>query len=155
LTGGFNPGRGNTFPIMLNNNADAVSNNFAGLPEGSLLAVGSRLFRITYAGGTGHDVILEKVNQPPPANAGTYQVDEGVDSVTLTGSGTDPDGDPLTYRWDLDNDGVFETLGQSVTLSTAGGDGPTVLFPRLAVFDAVGASATSTAVVTINNVAPS
>jgi hypothetical protein len=45
-------------------------------------------------------------------------VNEG-GSVTLTASGSDPKGGPLTYTWDLDNNGSFETLGQNVTFSAA------------------------------------
>ena len=48
-------------------------------------------------------------------------MDEG-SSVMLTATGTDPEGQPLTYAWDLDNNGTFETPGQSV--SFAGKDGP-------------------------------
>ncbi|NDF35007.1 MAG: hypothetical protein EB154_03935 [Nitrosopumilaceae archaeon] len=38
-------------------------------------------------------------NQPPTADAGPDQSVEKGDEVTLDGSGTDPDGDALTYRW--------------------------------------------------------
>ena len=43
---------------------------------------------------------------PPVADAGgPYTIAEG-DSLALDGSGSfDPDTDPLTYDWDLDNDG--------------------------------------------------
>jgi uncharacterized protein (TIGR03382 family) len=51
-------------------------------------------------------------NRPPVANAGADQtVEEGV-TVTLSGSGTDPDGDTLTYAW-------TQTAGASVTLNGA------------------------------------
>lgn len=50
-------------------------------------------------------------NQPPVADAnGPYFVDEGT-PLGLDGSGSyDPDNDTLNYRWDLDNDGVWDTV---------------------------------------------
>ena len=49
-------------------------------------------------------------NQPPVANAnGPYDVNEGT-PITLDGSNSyDPDGDTLQYRWDLNNDGIWDT----------------------------------------------
>ncbi len=48
-------------------------------------------------------------NQPPIAEAnGPYYADEG-SAIALNGSSSyDPDGDTLQYRWDLDNDGVWD-----------------------------------------------
>jgi PKD repeat protein len=74
--------------------------------------------------------------------------------VNLTGSGSDPDGDPLTYAWDLNNDGVFETAGQTVTFSAVGLDGPGSRTVVLKVADNKGASATANVTVNITNVAP-
>ncbi|MEI6044911.1 MAG: carboxypeptidase regulatory-like domain-containing protein, partial [Chloroflexota bacterium] len=59
-------------------------------------------------------------NHPPTANAGgPYNVVVS-QTVTLNGSGSDPDGDPLTFAWDLDNNGSFETPGQNVSFSAIG-----------------------------------
>ena len=46
---------------------------------------------------------------------GPYDVVEG-GSVVVSATGPQPDGQALTYRWDLDDNGTFETPGQSVDL---------------------------------------
>lgn len=75
-----------------------------------------------------HDPVVVglKVNAPPSSvdAGGPYTVGEG-GTVAVSATGTDPDNDQLSYAWDLDNNGTFETAGQSVTASAAGLDGPT------------------------------
>jgi len=89
---------------------------------------------------------------PPTADAnGPYTVDEG-SCVTLNGSGTDPQGLPLTYAWDLNGDGVFETPGQSVPFCAV--DGPNTVPVALQVCNSAGLCANDTSTVTINNVPP-
>jgi predicted extracellular nuclease len=85
---------------------------------------------------------------------GPYTVNEG-ETVTLTATGTDPDGDALTYAWDLDNNGTFETPGQSVTFSAGMLDGPSSHNVSVRATDSGGSSATDSTTVTIQNVAPS
>lgn len=94
-------------------------------------------------------------NETPSADAnGPYTVDEG-ETVALDGTGSyDPDGDPLTYEWDLDNDGVFETPGPTPVFSAAGQDGPDTQPIALRVCDPLGECDTATGVININNVAP-
>ena len=60
-------------------------------------------------------------NRPPTADAnGPYTVAED-GAVTLHGSGSDPDhGARLTFAWDLNKDGSFETLEQNPTFSGSG-----------------------------------
>jgi PKD repeat protein len=69
----------------------------------------------------------------------------------LRGSGTDPNSDPLTYGWDLDYDGSFETSGQGVAYQWPDNGGYTI---TLRVDDGRGGVATDNATVTVNNVPP-
>ncbi|UCE06955.1 MAG: tandem-95 repeat protein, partial [bacterium] len=61
-------------------------------------------------------------NVAPTAEAGGPYSGEMNIPVQLSGIAADPGNDILTYQWDLDNDGNYETLGQSpqVTFSTGG-----------------------------------
>jgi hypothetical protein len=95
-----------------------------------------------------------QANQPPVAAAsGPYTAIEG-GSVTLDGSGSyDPDpGDTLTYAWDLDNDGVYETPG--ATPDFAGLDGPASHPVTLQVCDSQAACDSDTTTVAVTNVGP-
>jgi predicted extracellular nuclease len=103
-----------------------------------------------------HDPVVVGLipNAPPTADAGgPYTVSEG-GSVTVSASGFDPNGDSLTYAWDLDNNGSFETPGQSVSFSAATLDGPSSYTIKVRVTDTGGLSATSQATVNVQNVAP-
>jgi hypothetical protein len=100
------------------------------------------------------NITVEVPNNPPTVDAdGPYSVDEG-GAVELTASGSDPDGDPLTYTWDLDNDGTYETPGQTVEFSAVGLDGPVTNTVGVQVADDKGLTATDQAIVEILNVAP-
>ena len=73
------------------------------------------------------------VNTAPTADAGgPYSVAEG-SSVVLSATGSDANGDSLTYAWDLDNNGSFETAGQTPTYTA--GDGPASPTVRVQVSD--------------------
>jgi len=104
-----------------------------------------------------HDpvVIGLNPNAAPTANAGgPYSVGEGA-SVAVSASGSDPNGDTLSYAWDLDGNGSFETAEQSVTFSASGLDGPSSQTIKVQVTDSGGLSAVSSATVNVVNVAPS
>jgi hypothetical protein len=94
-------------------------------------------------------------NVAPTANSGgPYVVNEG-GSVTLTATGTDAaPADTLVYAWDLNNDGVFETPGQTAAFSAAGIDGPATRTVRVRVTDDDGGVFTTSTTVTIDNAAP-
>jgi hypothetical protein len=84
---------------------------------------------------------------------GPYNVTEGA-SITLNSEGGDPDNDPITYAWDLDNDGVFETPGQSATFSSVGFDGPSNQTVIVQVTDNRGLMTISQATVNVQNTNP-
>ena len=104
------------------------------------------------------DVVVENVNHPPTANAGSNQtVNEGT-LVTLDGrASSDPDSDPLSYTWS-------QTSGTPVTLSGAATATPTFTAPpqpshaqetlsfRLVVDDGLGGTASASVNVTVLDV---
>ncbi len=108
----------------------------------------------TYSNVATVTIEVIRINHPPMADAGgPYIVDEG-SLVAVTATGYDPDGDDLTYAWDLDGDNIFETLGQSVTYSAVQLDGPAVKAIRVQVSDTEGLSDEAEATVYIENAKP-
>ena len=98
-----------------------------------------------------HDPVLVglTLNAAPSVEAGgPYSVVEG-SSVLVSAVGSDPDDDPLTFAWDLDNDGTYETAGQSATFSAAGLEAPATRTIGVQVTDPSGLTATDTAVVNV------
>ncbi len=93
---------------------------------------------------------VTQVNDTPVAATGNYVVDEGY-GITLNATGSDVDialGDTLTYAWDLDNNGTFETSTGSLPsqtftwayVSSLGITAPGVRTIRLRVTDSSGAA---------------
>jgi hypothetical protein len=68
----FTAVHGDTFVLIDNDGTDPVTGTFAGLPEGTLLSVSNRVFRISYTGGTGNDVQLTRTPAPSSELAGTF-----------------------------------------------------------------------------------
>lgn len=63
LVGGYTPTLNDQFTIIDNDATDAVSGNFAGLPDGATFVVDSTGFQISYSAGTdNNDVVLLVVN---------------------------------------------------------------------------------------------
>jgi len=97
----------------------------------------------------------------PTADAGgAYAINEG-DAVLLDASASsDPDGDPLTYSWDINNDAVYgDATGVSPTLTWAqlqsfgiNDDGAYTI--GVQVDDGTGNTATANATINVANTAP-
>jgi uncharacterized protein len=103
-----------------------------------------------------HDAVVLGLNPnatPTVDAGGPYSVGEG-SSVEVSASGNDPNGDTLTYAWDLDNNGSFETSGQDATFSAATLDGPSSYTIKVRVTDVLGLTAVDEATVNVLNVAP-
>ena len=92
------------------------------------------------------------VNGTPTARAGgPYRIPEG-GAATLTATGADPEGQPLAFAWDLDNNGSFETPGVTARFA-ARLDGPTTTTATVQACDSV-ICVTDKATITILNMAP-
>ncbi len=92
-------------------------------------------------------------NADPTVSAGPFTVAEG-STLALSATAADPNGDALTYAWDLDGDSVVDSTSATPTFDATGLDGPTTVTVTVTVTDPLGLSATASAVVTVTNVAP-
>ena len=109
---------------------------------------------VTPGCGGGGDEASAPANRAPVANAGTSITVVELTLVALNGSGSDPDGNPLTYAW-------TQTAGPAVTLTNANmaqasftapdvaPGSPQVLTFRLTVTDPGGLSNSSTVNITV------
>src|SRR5262249_61390892 len=94
---------------------------------------------------------LPPAARPTVSANGPYDVNEGA-AVAVGATGRDPEGGTVTYAWDLDNNGTFETPGQNVTFSAATLDGPGTRTIRVQATDPGGQTAADSADGEIHNV---
>jgi uncharacterized protein len=98
-----------------------------------------------------HDPSVAQItlNDPPTVSAGgPYTVEEGA-SVGVCATGDDPEGGALTYEWDIDHDGTFETPGQCATFDAAPDGAPSKPTIAVRATDPGGLSATDSTTVQI------
>jgi large repetitive protein len=94
-------------------------------------------------------ITVRPVQDPPIANAGPDQTVNEAQVVTFIGTGSDPDGDTLTYSWNFGDGGTANSANATHTYLDNG-----VYTATLTVDDGHGHIATDTLIVTVNNVAP-
>ncbi len=149
------PANGTSFTIINNDGADAVSGTFAGLPQGSELAVGPTRLRITYVGGTGNDVVLTVLHTTSTVLTSSQNPTVSGESFTLTATVTSSGGTPTgTVSFE---EGVT-VLGTS-TLNGAGQATLTLALPAgahsiVARYLGAGSFAASTSAPLVQNVNP-
>ncbi len=123
-------------------------------PTYAYLAAANRTARVTVSdgkGGTGSatlSVTVQANRNPSISNTTAASPSAGLAPLTvqLTGAATDSDGHAVSYSWDLDGDGVFETQTQnaSTTFNQVG-----TFTPTLRVTDQFGGAATRAVPVTV------
>jgi PKD repeat protein len=100
---------------------------------------------------------VTSLNRPPTAVAaiaGSYSGNE-CQAISFDGSGsTDPDGDPLQYRWDFENDGAWDTDWSVSSRASYTWSDPLSGTVRLEVRDGCGGNDTDVASVTVDDVPP-
>lgn len=139
--------------------------SFTYTPNGNFSGVDSFTYRANDGSTDGNiaTVVLNvaPVADPPVANInGPYQISEG-NSLSLSSAGSsDPDGDSLTFAWDLDGDDDFDdAVGPSPTISwndlvNLGIDDNGQYTVRLRVTDTTLLSTTVSTTLTVQNTAP-
>jgi hypothetical protein len=126
LTGGFVPATGDSFHIIDHTGAGAIGGAFTGVPEGTILTVGSAKFHVSYAGGTGNDVVLTAVNLEPTLDAiadpAAILEDAGQQTVNLSGiSAGGSDAQTLTVTATSSNPALIPDPTVSYTSANATG----------------------------------
>lgn len=71
LYNNFKPAKGNSFTIIDNDGTDVITGTFANLAEGATFSISGYVFKISYVGGTGNDVVLTVQSVPVAPDTGT------------------------------------------------------------------------------------
>lgn len=125
----------------------------AAQPVDVQIGPGGDLFYVDL-GGTVRRIRYSGANQPPTAVISANPT-SGPAPLTVAFDGTgsaDPDGDPITYAWDLDGDGSFDDATSATTSHTYQTTGTHT--PRLQVTDTAGATATASVTISAGNTPP-
>jgi hypothetical protein len=136
-------------PVKIGDGIRVVPPVMISLSEGITITEGPRVTPPAVISLTDHITIAGVTDAlaPPLPTAiagGPYTAPVGV-PTELIGAGSDPNGRPLIFAWDLDGSGTFSTPGRVITIITSGRPGD--LTVTLRVCDDWRLCATSTAIV--------
>lgn len=124
-------------------------------PVDLTIGPGGDLFYVDFNGGTIRRIEYFAANQPPVAVATATPTSGAVPlQVSFNGTGSsDPDGDPLTFSWDLDGNGTFGDAATAQTTFTY--QNPGTYAAVLRVTDSHGAATLSSAIsISVGNSPP-
>ncbi len=127
-------------------------------PESALVAgADGNLYGATLGGGDGGGGTVFRFNLAPTISVmGPDELNEG-DTVTLTASGSDPQGGNVDFAWDLDDDGDFDdgfTASVDFAATTPERDGDGSYRVSAKGTDPTGVGTVVSTSLTVNNVAP-
>jgi hypothetical protein len=121
------------------------------------LAAGTQTIRLQSTSGAGWNINWLEIagasaaNQSPSANAGADKtITLPANSVTLSGSGSDPDGSIASYAWSKVSGGAATINSPSAASTTVSGLAQGSYIFRLTVTDNAGATAFDDVLVTVN-----
>jgi hypothetical protein len=81
--GGFAPVAGQKYTIIEQGGSAAVTGTFNGLVEGAQFTQGGVVYKISYVGGTGNDVVLTVVTVPGVPNTGSEKINANPAVIAL------------------------------------------------------------------------
>ena len=104
----------------------------------------------TFSGTVSIQLPSPPTNKAPTANAGKDQIVQAGDTVTLSGTGSDSDGDTLSYEWKQTSNNTVQLSGSGKSRTFTAPEGPSTLLFKLTVSDNRGKSATDTVKIRVN-----
>ncbi len=142
---------GNAFPT-------APSHTITGLEGGEQYKVKIRASYAGTSGGWSGELAVTvaesaPANRPPAVDAGPDRTVQKGETVTLSGTATDPDGDPMAYVWTSDRPGLSVSGGRTLSPSfaAAGASSDTTITFTLTATDPHNATGSDTVAVTVLN----